>query len=772
MRLLLLFLLFGFPSCLAQKGPTIIQFDTLYRNLTTNGNLDRNLYQVQAPVNDSRPYAVRAILVSKDKSLDKPISLVLSKGKSYLSTYIPRIQTYDGVSEGYFFLAETLCEDENLKGNALTRSNDTVLVSVSSSVPARYDLKIKQVHGFVINMTPISVALSPSEPVFYRFSFPEFVDEVAIRVSSLDLWCGRVTVQKADCPVFDTEGEVVLYDSYDHQTFTKKSFITVKRQDFGDDIHVIFSVLPIDSPCRTNHGYYDDDDDVEEKQIRMKNVTARISVFQPNQISLLFTGIILIIAFFAGIQLAWYFYIRDNDYNGEDERDDNNLWNTSLSRMFSILPTAFMVVVKHYDSHLAKDTDMCNFNFECAVPWGPARAANNMISALSILVVSLIMIVFSANGNFSRRFLPLNTSVMLTGLFWTVMNYCPQKHSFHLFTISMIMTVLEAKFVLFTIRHGRTPFHYHFISSLTMLLMFEIIVDTTWEKPWVHRACVFLVIATFLIYSSIFSYCHGNEFLRKLVHGEQADIIHQENAQQNQNPNRDQHQPPAGELVDNQQEVDAVMVERVGTGTVRSDADAEENPNQIPRAGSQDRLIENEHGREINHLRLPVQDNDSQVKMRIKIYFILSLVNIAIWSGYGLLALPWFDTTIVTLRILQCDFCLYFIGYFGINLYHMAEKGKYRNKLYLLITGIFVFVVSIGSWFVISTFFLPAYVPWSPAESRALNQKCLCNFLGLDWHDLLHYISAIICLFYFLIVRQMDTCFNHVNENIKRITKF
>ncbi|PIC15930.1 hypothetical protein B9Z55_022719 [Caenorhabditis nigoni] len=764
MKLLLLFLLFILPSCLVQKGPTIIQFDTLYRNLTTNGNLDRNLYQVQAPLNDSRPYAVRAVLVSKDKSLDKPISLVLSKGKSYLSTYIPRIQTYAGVSEGYFFLAETLCEDENLQGKTLTRSNDTVLVSVSSSVPARYDLKIKQIHGFVINMTPISVALSPSEPVFYRFSFPEFVDEVAIRVSSLDLWCGRVTVQKADCPVFDTEGEVVLYDSYDHQTFTKKSFITVKRQDFGDDIHVIFSVLPIDGPCRTNHGYYDDDDDVEEKQIRMKNVTARISVFQPNQISLLFTGIILIIAFFAGIQLAWYFYIRDNDYNGEDERDDNNLWNTSLSRMFSILPTAFMVVVKHYDSHLAKDTDMCNFNFECAVPWGPARAANNMISALSILVVSLIMINFSANGNFSRRFLPLNTSVMLTGLFWTVMNYCPQKHSFHLFTISMIMTVLEAKFVLFTIRHGRTPFHYHFISSLTMLLMFEIIVDTTWEKPWVHRACVFLVIATLLIYSCVFSYCHGNDVLRKLVHGEQADIIPHENGQHGQIQQAAQHQQPAGEIVNHLQEDDAFIV-----------ADADEAPNQIPRAESQQNLIESEQGREMNHPQPPVPQppvQDPGVSTRIKIYFGLSLVNIMIWSGYGLIALPWFDTTIVTLRILQCDFCLYFIGYFGINLYHMAEKGKCRNKLYLLFGGMSVFVVSIGSWFVISTFFLPAYVPWSPAESRTLNQKCLCNFLGLDWHDLLHYISAIICLFYFLIVRQMDTCFNHVNENIKRITKF
>ncbi|CAS00266.1 Protein CBG27459 [Caenorhabditis briggsae] len=141
-------------------------------------------------------------------------------------------------------------------------------------------------------------------------------------------------------------------------------------------------------------------------------------------------------------------------------------------------------------------------------------------------------------------------------------------------------------------------------------------------------------------------------------------------------------------------------------------------------------------------------------------------------SLYGLFWLPWFDTTIVTLRILQCDFCLYFIGYFGINLYHMAEKGQNRKKLCLLVIGIIFFVISVGFWFVISTFLLPAYVPWSPAESRTLNQRCLCNWLGLDWHDLLHYISALICLFYFLIVRQMDTCFDHRNDAVKRINKF
>ncbi|CAP34355.1 Protein CBG15988 [Caenorhabditis briggsae] len=542
MKPLLVFLFFVVPSCLAQKGLTIIQFDTFYRNLTTNGNLDRNLYEVQTPANDSRPYAVRAVLVSKDKSL----------------------------------------------------SNDTVLVSVSSSVPARYDLKIKQVHGFVINMTPISVALSPSEPVFYRFSFPEFVDEVAIRVSSSDQLCGRVTVQKADCPVFDTEGQVVLYDSYDHQTFTKKSFITVNRQDFGEDIHIIFSVLPIGGPCRTNHCYDDenaDDYDIEEIQFRIKNVTAQIRPFRPNRPSLLFILFILIILFGFGTWIAWYLYIKDNNYNGDDRNADNSLWNTSLSRMFSILPTALIVVVKHYDSHLAKDTDMCNFNFECAVPWGPFRAANNMLSASSIFFVSWIMIAFSLKGNYWRRFLPLNTCVMLTGIFWTVMNYCPQKHSFHLFTITMVITVLEAKFVLFSIRNGRSPYHYHFISGLTMLLMFGIVVDTTWENTWVHRVSVILVIAILLIYSCIFSFFHGHVYLRKVVDGDVHPIIPQENGQQGQIPRADQQYQPAGEVVDDQQTVDAVIVGRDGADPVGASNETGEEPN-LNGAESQQSLID------------------------------------------------------------------------------------------------------------------------------------------------------------------------------------
>ncbi|KAF1746908.1 hypothetical protein GCK72_023366 [Caenorhabditis remanei] len=489
-------------------------YGTVYKN-TTLGKLNSDVFELAA-TNDSRIFSVRVIFTSLDHNICKPVSLVLMRGPSYLSTFLPRIQTFDGPSTQYFNLAETLCEQRNLRNATLTEFTDTVRLSVSSSVPATYTIKVVQVFGYVLGMLPVKNTVSPPEPVFYRFSFPDFINAISIRVTSDDNHCGRVTIQAANCPVFDTEGQVVLYDSYVHQTFTKKSFIIVNLEDFDRDIHVIVSVLPIDTPCLTR-GRYTWLNDTSTNS-RSKNVTIEVNAFNPNISPLLFTCLIFIFVLVSSGLLAFCCYRRGNDNNPDDHEDDGtwHLWNLSLSQLFVILPISSIVIAKHADSFFAKDTDICNFNFECSTPLGNLKAFNSMLSASSIIFASGINVFFSFYLKRQRRFFPLNSCIFLTGVLWTLMNYCPQKHSFHLFTMTMIMTTLEAKFLLFGIRAGRNLFQYRFIGSMTMILMFSIILDTTMESPEAHKISICLIVLTSIVYTIFFSYIQGLDFLARL----------------------------------------------------------------------------------------------------------------------------------------------------------------------------------------------------------------------------------------------------------------
>uniref|UniRef100_A0A1I7U031 TPT domain-containing protein n=1 Tax=Caenorhabditis tropicalis TaxID=1561998 RepID=A0A1I7U031_9PELO len=224
-------------------------------------------------------------------------------------------------------------------------------------------------------------------------------------------------------------------------------------------------------------------------------------------------GIVIIHSYSAGVS-----YSKGNDFNPEDNANDGtyHFWNLSLAQLFVILPVAMIVIsIKYAYSVLVTDTDTCNFNFECAISLGPFHAFNNMASASSIAVAAIMNVIFSLWTKRFRRFFPLNSCIFLTGVLWTLMNICPQKHTFHLFTMSMVMTVLEAKFLLFGLRVGRTLMHYRFTGSFMAISMFWVILDTNFETPgWNLVFCAFTV-ATNACYAIYFAFSQGNAFFKK-----------------------------------------------------------------------------------------------------------------------------------------------------------------------------------------------------------------------------------------------------------------
>ncbi|CAL2049132.1 unnamed protein product [Caenorhabditis brenneri] len=738
LRFLIFFLHFAYSR--GQLVPTELEFDRFYANQTTIGKLIPKLYELPA-VNDTRPFAVRVVLASRDVTESDKISLQMKRGQSDLQALF----------------------------------NDTVRVSVSSGEPILFNLMVKKIHGFDVRFQPRKIVLSPPEPSFFRFSFSKGVDQIAVRISSTDDVCGRVTILKAGCPVFDNEGQIVLYDNYKHQTITKKGCMIISKDMFGDDIHIVFTVLPIDEPCRSR----DSSNALFENPFRLKNFTADIKPFEPNQgatiIAVSFIIVLVIIVFF----IAMYFW--NPNYNPEDAVFEGTLlfWTFCLAQVYVVLPLALVIVsLRETDSYQSSDTDTCNFNFECAIPQGGFFAFNNIISAFTILAVGIANHIVACKIGRWRRMFPLNVWISITGFFWTVMNKCPQEHTYYFYSIAMMMTVIQAKLLLFEKRNGRNINNYIFIGLITMLMMicniFDNNVDST-KGRWILSVFAFLTELLYVIYTS---FAHGlwkmisiNEEYRiqqELEKHIQQSTSEQTNLEQNleegyiqintPRPTNVVEIPTSPVVDDLEQNVMFQKIVYLATlflqpGTLPSVRNETETANDIT-SDLATNPNENQDDRQSTTDTAPLiaETRDSKhTKALKKVFFAAAVCNIIIWTVVSAL---WMNSTTALLRFIQCDFAIYFMVYLANKLISPTDRLRNPIKFWLLLAASTGCIIA---WGCISGFLLPAHVP--VAESRALNSPCLRvlgHSIGMDWHDVLHFLTAIICFIYHFLIVVMD----------------
>ncbi|PIC15929.1 hypothetical protein B9Z55_022718 [Caenorhabditis nigoni] len=719
-------------------------------NGTTNGDLIPLLYEM-IPNNDTRPFGALVFFSNVETPIDYPITLTAMRGSSVLTTSIPRTQTYEGISTRFAGMGEMLCEERNLRDETFTTTEETIRISVSSSVPAQFKLAVITEFDYVARVgQPLRQFVLTPVPLFVRFSFPRGLDTVAIRVRSDDDDCGRVTIQKANCPVFDTEGQVILYSKYEHQTITRKGYIIVSRADFGDNIHIITSVLPVQDLCRSKNGPI-----VVVNETGWKRFELKVIPFQPNKTSIYMLLELFVVLLGVATGLAIWLYDENNE-NDEDSilNGTEHFWTYTLSQIYTVIPLAVVLVsLRDSESLLSSYMDMCNFNYECAIPWGPFKAANNMLSASSITVVAFINFWVSWCVRRVRRLFPLNAWIFMTGFLWTLMNICPQKHTFYLYTLAMLMTIVEAKLLLFGKRNGRNIKHYRIIGCLTMMLMTlhaleKIIQPNFWRYIW--YAGILWVEALYVFY---FSYAHG--VTEDEVKNIEIVELHQSSSNQLE-PVNNEYSPvtqntPAVVIPAIESEQDLVVLNPAGSSSqnvVEVEVEPVRNAD-IERNDSRENLV-------------PADESEnSEVRRNLtkhfkKAYLISGLINILFWAIFFF----WYDSSVIILRVIQTDFAIYFLLYYFNK---VSYEKVFKTSFYWLTA---LFVLFIIAWGVISAYFLPAFVPWSAAESRTLNKTCFSvngYCLGMDWHDILHFVTAAICFLYPLIVSKIDQAFK-VNE--------
>ncbi|KAG0726020.1 SID1 transmembrane family member 1 [Chionoecetes opilio] len=197
--------------------------------------------------------AVRVTVSSPESGYTYPLLVVVRQQRGVLSWQLPLEPPPNTQILGkYDTVSHTLCPVKNYKvsidGNLDTTQRLFVDVSTSSPIDLDFTVSADFVTKFVVELHNERVFdVTPSQPMFYEFKFPEHVDMVLVKVIAEDDFCAMIAIQNITCPVFDSE-ENVQYGNY-YQTMTYQAGITVRKLDYPDGLYVVVVVLSTDEAC-------------------------------------------------------------------------------------------------------------------------------------------------------------------------------------------------------------------------------------------------------------------------------------------------------------------------------------------------------------------------------------------------------------------------------------------------------------------------------------------------------------------------------------------
>ncbi|GMT35929.1 hypothetical protein PFISCL1PPCAC_27226, partial [Pristionchus fissidentatus] len=228
-------------SISSHKVTKLITEDAVFdRNYTGNtrpgGELSVFHYSV------TQDDVVRIRMTSRHANQSMPLLSVFREPATIISVQLPIvIKNYM-----YYSTARTLCP---YSLNSQYDGNLSISVELSSFQPIDYEFSATIIQNFFLQEnTPLLASASAAEPVFHQFNFPSHLDSVIIWIESNSSICMTVSIQKAECPVFDLENNVISGGM--HQTMTKSGSITVERR-FFEKFFVIFVIRPNDDECST-----------------------------------------------------------------------------------------------------------------------------------------------------------------------------------------------------------------------------------------------------------------------------------------------------------------------------------------------------------------------------------------------------------------------------------------------------------------------------------------------------------------------------------------
>ncbi|CAI2357563.1 unnamed protein product [Caenorhabditis sp. 36 PRJEB53466] len=380
-----------------------------------------------------------------------------------------------------------MCEDVTTD----KQLHEPVRISIASSEPAVYTLRVKGVYDFDIRDAAVYSVASPPEPRFHRYTFPENVERVAIEVTSDTDLCGRILARQAE------------------------------KSKIGPTFHLIFTVFPDDSECGTkpdltNNGYRVKSASVKIVPTHVENTVALLPLF-------VYSICILIVLIATYYHSRWLDRQENNEpsiFEGSDSEGTVIVNNVQLfeapnkltvshkqyekkrvvkqSRYFNffyfqifgaMLPSMTTLFQNRLLRFKVLNLDACNNNFSCAFELFGFDSFNSMASASSLIflgVVNLLLVFRKTIFRYSddKRQTPSThglhqqdapkvvcvLSMIALGVFWTITSSCPQKSTIYLYVYTIVWVCLSAMMWIYSKRHGIRKWHQTFIIVVSSIL--------------------------------------------------------------------------------------------------------------------------------------------------------------------------------------------------------------------------------------------------------------------------------------------------------------
>ncbi|CAJ0583711.1 unnamed protein product, partial [Mesorhabditis spiculigera] len=207
----------------------------LYHNRTKHNHLSVFRYNV------SDGTAIRFYLES-DAPRSSPLLAVFREVTNIVSAQLPIVNHYTIYNSTARTLCPVIASDLNNPWHCLS-------VELSSDVPVNFSFKADIQKNFMVpndTMPRINLTAGVTSPIYMRYTIPEDRDSVVVVVKSDSTTCMTVSVQPVQCPVFDSESNVISAGL--HQTMTTSTAITVERSKM-EAFNLVFVVRQDDSGC-------------------------------------------------------------------------------------------------------------------------------------------------------------------------------------------------------------------------------------------------------------------------------------------------------------------------------------------------------------------------------------------------------------------------------------------------------------------------------------------------------------------------------------------
>ncbi|XP_033223305.1 SID1 transmembrane family member 1-like [Belonocnema kinseyi] len=219
--------------------PPIIETAIYNHNYTESLNSSTEYIFVFNKTNESLEGA--RITVGSDATTDFPLTVVVKQKKGILSWQIPLLE--------YNTTSRTLCS----LNNKSSEEEEFVTVSLSTGSPVNisFTLILVPVKDFHIRPgdTRKGISISPSEPVYYAYSFINGTENksVIVRLQSDSEICMTFSIQNTSCPVFDLERNIQFSGYW--QTVSKQGGITVPNEEYPNGFFIVLVVKGDDKDC-------------------------------------------------------------------------------------------------------------------------------------------------------------------------------------------------------------------------------------------------------------------------------------------------------------------------------------------------------------------------------------------------------------------------------------------------------------------------------------------------------------------------------------------